>query len=359
MSKYSRNAGFKGYEEQLRENNDESDVKKSPTKMLVIISSSVIALVILVTVVISAMFNTTDEVPNKVEVSFTQGEEETLDYESVFGHKEDEELGTSQSSEKSNNSSSSKDSSNSSSKSSSKTSNNSKAESSSHSSSDNSSSYYIESHNTGNYNNSSNYYSSSSYVPQSSQKTQNSKQSSQSSKQSSQNDTPKTISVSSVSISKSSISLTVGDSKTITANVSPSNASNKSITWSSTNNSIATVSGGKITAKSAGTATIIASSNNGKKAYCNITVKAKETEPIRDNRYVQPQTQTIRINQPLTIRLYGDEYCTWEISNPYVVKVTSKGNAYITIIGNKAGITNITAKTKDGKTFKAKIGVVK
>lgn len=352
MHKYSRNAGFKGYEEHLREENEELEVKKSPTKMLVIISSVVIVIVILIAVVISAMFNASDEVPNKVEVSFTQGEE-TLNYESVFGHKEGEESQTSQSSKKSDDSSSSKTSSNSSSKSSSKTSSKSSSSSKSESSSNSSanSSYYIESHNTGNNSSSNNYSSSSSYVPQSSQNAQ-------SSKQSSQNYTPKTISVSSVSISNSSVSLTVGDSKTISAYVSPSNASNKNITWSSTNNSIAMVSGGKITAKSAGTATIIASSNNGKKAYCNITVKAKVTEPVRDNRYVEPQTQTIHKNQPLTIRLYGDEYCTWEISNPYVIRVTSKGNAYITIIGNKAGITNITAKTKDGKTFKAKIGVV-
>ena len=77
----------------------------------------------------------------------------------------------------------------------------------------------------------------------------------------------------SVSISASSMNLTVGYSKQLSASINPGNSSNKSITWTSSNGNIATVDGnGKITGKSKGTATITASSHNGKTASCNVTV---------------------------------------------------------------------------------------
>ena len=55
-------------------------------------------------------------------------------------------------------------------------------------------------------------------------------------------------------------------SYTLTATVSPSNATDKSITWTSSNTSVATVSSGKVTIKAAGTATITAKTVNGKTA---------------------------------------------------------------------------------------------
>ena len=53
----------------------------------------------------------------------------------------------------------------------------------------------------------------------------------------------------------------------------PSNATNKSISWSSSNASVATVSNGVITARKAGTATITASAADGKKAYVSVIVR--------------------------------------------------------------------------------------
>ena len=79
----------------------------------------------------------------------------------------------------------------------------------------------------------------------------------------------KTVSVTSVSISRSSISLTVGESANLSASAYPGNATDKSITWSSTNNSIASVSNGRVSAKSAGTCTIAAGTNPTK--FKNVT----------------------------------------------------------------------------------------
>ena len=87
---------------------------------------------------------------------------------------------------------------------------------------------------------------------------------------------PKVISVTSVSLDYSSLTLTEGDSQTLTATVSPSNATDKSVTWSSSNTSVAIVSStGVVTSKTAGTATItVRTSDGGKTATCSVTVQS-------------------------------------------------------------------------------------
>lgn len=77
----------------------------------------------------------------------------------------------------------------------------------------------------------------------------------------------------SVSVSPSSVILTEGESRYLTATVYPSNAS-QSVTWSSSNSSVVSVSSsGKIIAIKAGTATITASTSNGKTGTCAVTCK--------------------------------------------------------------------------------------
>ncbi len=78
----------------------------------------------------------------------------------------------------------------------------------------------------------------------------------------------------SITLDKTSASLKKGDSLTLTATISPKNATDKTITWSSSNTSVATVSGGVVTAKEAGTAIITAKTYNGKTATCTVTVVA-------------------------------------------------------------------------------------
>lgn len=85
-----------------------------------------------------------------------------------------------------------------------------------------------------------------------------------------------TVAVTGVSLSKTSLSLVEGGSETLLATVSPANATNKSVTWSSSNDSVATVdASGKVTAVKAGTATItVRTVDGGKTATCNLTVTA-------------------------------------------------------------------------------------
>ncbi|HBI63680.1 MAG TPA: hypothetical protein DDX51_00970, partial [Clostridiales bacterium] len=83
---------------------------------------------------------------------------------------------------------------------------------------------------------------------------------------------PKLVAVTGISLNKGTLSLVKGSTDMLTATITPSNAANKTVTWTTSNSKIATVSNGKVTAVAAGTATITAKSNNGKTATCKVTV---------------------------------------------------------------------------------------
>lgn len=88
--------------------------------------------------------------------------------------------------------------------------------------------------------------------------------------------TPADVKVSRITLSTSTdLALTKGQTQKLTATVAPTNATNKVVTWSTSNASVATVStSGLVTAKAAGTATITctAKDGSGKKATCKLTV---------------------------------------------------------------------------------------
>ncbi len=81
------------------------------------------------------------------------------------------------------------------------------------------------------------------------------------------------IAVTSIALSKSELSLEVGGEHTLTATVSPDNATDKTVTWTSSNAAIATVQNGKVTAVAEGSATITAKAGD-KTAACAVTVTA-------------------------------------------------------------------------------------
>lgn len=82
------------------------------------------------------------------------------------------------------------------------------------------------------------------------------------------------IAVTSVSLSSNSETIKVGKTVTLIPTISPSNATNKNVTWSSSNTNIATVSGGTVTGVAAGTATITVTTVSGSKtATCTVVVQ--------------------------------------------------------------------------------------
>ncbi len=81
-----------------------------------------------------------------------------------------------------------------------------------------------------------------------------------------------TIAVTGITLNKTSMTLYAGESENLTATVSPSNATDKSVTWTSSNTGVATVDGnGKVKGIAAGSAVIIAASGS-KSARCTVTV---------------------------------------------------------------------------------------
>ena len=90
-----------------------------------------------------------------------------------------------------------------------------------------------------------------------------------------------TYKVTGVSLDKDSLTLEAGKSDTLTATVTPDNATNQAVTWTSSNTSVATVENGVVTAVSAGEAIItVTTADGGKTDACKVTVTAvPEPEP--------------------------------------------------------------------------------
>ena len=160
----------------------------------------------------------------------------------------------------------------------------------------------------------------------------------------------KTVAVSKVSFRSSSYSLKgKGSAVNILASVQPSNASNKSLSWKSSNTSVATVNAaGKVTAVGAGTATITATASNGKKASAKVKVSAVMSTRISLNTSSftlsgSGATKTIKAT------LYpanSTDKVTWKSSNSSVATVNSSGK--VTAVAN--GTARITATSTSGKS---------
>lgn len=92
------------------------------------------------------------------------------------------------------------------------------------------------------------------------------------------------VSVTGVSISPSSLSMIVGESSELSATITPSDASVTTVTWKSSNTSIATVSSGVVTAVAAGTATITVTTTDGEyTATCSVVVDEEVSEEDSDD----------------------------------------------------------------------------
>ena len=169
----------------------------------------------------------------------------------------------------------------------------------------------------------------------------------------------KEIPITEVHLDKSSATLTEGDSTTLVATVLPENTTDgKSIKWSSSNVAVATVDlMGKVTAKSAGTAIITATSENGKTASCAITVEKKLipiTEVLIDK---SSATLTEGDSTTLTATVLPENTTdtkdiSWSSSNNDIATVDTTGH----VEAKKAGTVIITATSTNGKTAECKIG---
>ena len=171
----------------------------------------------------------------------------------------------------------------------------------------------------------------------------------------------KTVAVTDIKISPTSLSIEKGKTATLSATISPSNATNKSVTWSSSNTSIATVSNGKITAKKAGTTTITAKSNNGKSAICKVTVTdnyiaVTGAHWVINDPFVLYIGSSMRMRDKVSIEPYNatNKSIKWKSSNPSAASIDSSTGI---IKGLSDGNTQIAGTLSNGSTIKINVQV--
>ena len=155
--------------------------------------------------------------------------------------------------------------------------------------------------------------------------------------------------VSSVSFDKPTESVQVGKTLTLTPTVLAENAENKSLTWSSTNTDVATVSSsGVVTAKAVGTTTIKAEATDGsgKYATCTVTVTPVYVSSISLNQSSQTLYTggTVTLTATISPTNATNKSVKWSSSNAGIASVSSAG----VVTANKAGTATITATAADG-----------
>lgn len=167
----------------------------------------------------------------------------------------------------------------------------------------------------------------------------------------------KEIAVESVTLNPTSLSLTEGESATVSATISPSDATNQKVLWTTSNQSVANVENGLVIALSAGSATVTAiSDDGGKTATCEVTVKAKVIEVTG----VSLDKTTLELEEGSTGTLSftvapsnaTDKSVCWTSSDESVATVSAEG----VVSALKAGKTTVTVTTVDqGKTASCEV----
>ena len=156
--------------------------------------------------------------------------------------------------------------------------------------------------------------------------------------------TPPAVTVTGVTLNKTDLMLEIGGSETLTATVAPADATNKNVTWKSSDATVATVDdNGKVTGVAAGEATItVTTEDGGKTATCKVSVL-----PSVKKVTVEPATLTLGKKKSYTLKATvevsgsgTDTGVTWTSSDTTIATVDATGTVTAT---DKVGTVTITA----------------
>src|SRR6218665_440446 len=162
------------------------------------------------------------------------------------------------------------------------------------------------------------------------------------------------VAVDGVTISPSAVSVKVDETVKLTASVTPENAADKSLTWNSSDNNIATVADGTVTGKSIGTVTITATSvsDQTKTARCEVTVEGVSVESI-----TLPATASVTVSATVTLTPVitpadADKSLIWDSSDNNIASVAEG-----VVTGKSPGTVTITAVSKSNPSKSAACAV--
>ena len=166
-----------------------------------------------------------------------------------------------------------------------------------------------------------------------------------------------------VSLRKKSVVLVKGRSTTVKATVTPTNATNKKLKWTTSNAKVATVNqSGKIIAKGRGNATIKVMALDGSNKYATVKVTVKQpVTSIKLNKKSanlkvkgNAKQKTVTLKATVNPKNANNKAVTWKSSNTKIATVNSKGK----VIAKKKGTCYIIVTAKDGSKKYAKCKVV-
>lgn len=166
--------------------------------------------------------------------------------------------------------------------------------------------------------------------------------------------TPAEVKASKIEIDVTEVELLIGETKAVTATVSPSNATDKTVTWTSSNKEIVMVdSEGEILALGIGEAQVTAKTSNGKEAIVNVTVKPIKVTEIK----VSESEINLKVDENATLTATivpenaTDKEVEWTSENEEIATVK---DGVITAVA--PGNVKVICSSKDG--IKAEVNVV-
>ncbi len=159
--------------------------------------------------------------------------------------------------------------------------------------------------------------------------------------------------VESVTLDKTQLEMNIGETAQLTATVLPENATDKTVTWSSSNSRVASVSNGLVVAQSAGE-TVITAQAGSVSATCTVVVRSSGGggSTTVESASVDPSSVTIQLDEEKVLTLVtvpADAEVTiyWESANQYIANVQMISKMQAKVKGISVGETTVTVHAGD------------
>ena len=168
-----------------------------------------------------------------------------------------------------------------------------------------------------------------------------------------------------ITLDHTSLSLKVGNQKQLTANIVPENAANKTVTWTSSNPAVATVSNGVVAAIKVGTTTITAKTANGITATCTVTVVSASSSHHggggggnnNDDEHESIPTKPSSPSTP-SQTFVSDTTNDLTVNGTYQFRITSKNGKTPVFVVGTSGVFDVKLASTTGNDYFFKITAI-